>query len=211
MKKLLALVLCVMMFVAVIPTSAFAAQPMATSSASKEWASAYSSNKAISNAKKNIDYIYNTLAADTVVFGTIQSMDDIVVSLAKGLFDGIDDFTYDTVKWDADNNEYVKVQYTVSNDTLVKNAKATLRDVLGGEIADYMGDHFANYASAVTKWQGTFQGIDDWYLTSVGSTSDGKGTVYVGQDNNIFMKVGNSWKYIDKNDANLLDAVNNSN
>jgi hypothetical protein len=129
MKKLLALVLCVMMFVAVIPTAAFA-----------EWPDAWKSAKAVSDAKANIDYLYGTLAADTTVFESIKSVDSILSNMAKSMFEGTDKYDIET----RDGKGY----YRLYNGDLVSNAKAVLRANIGAAITDYMDDHAGNFE----KW-----------------------------------------------------------
>jgi len=129
MKKLLALVLCVMMFVAIIPTAAFA-----------DWPDAWRSAKAISNAKANIEYLYGTLAADTTVFNTIKSVDSILTDMAKGMFDGTD-------KYDIDAGDGLGY-YRLYNGDLVDSAKAILRSNIGEAITDYMDGHAGKYE----KW-----------------------------------------------------------
>jgi hypothetical protein len=141
MKKLLALVLCVMMFVSVLSTAAFADQhqPAPTYGSDAKWGSLYVANKAISDTKKNIDYLYNGLAADNAVFGTIKAMDSVVVDMVKSLLSDVDEFTYDDVR------DGVKGTVHVTHDALEKNAKAILRNVIGGEVSNYMNSHLGNY------------------------------------------------------------------
>jgi hypothetical protein len=143
MKKLLALVLCVMMFVSVLSTAAFAdaEQPFPATTATAKWMDLSVANKAISNSKKNIEYIYGTLAADNAVFGTVKAMDSVVTDLVKGLFADLEDGY--SVKVAGGKNVY-------SQSLLEKNAKRILRNALGGEVASYMYDHLGNYASVST-------------------------------------------------------------
>ena len=143
MKKLLALVLCVMMFVSVLSTAAFAdaEQPFPATTATAKWMDLSVANKAISNSKKNIEYIYGTLAADNAVFGTVKAMDSVVTDLVKGLFADLEDGY--SVKVPGGKNVY-------SQSLLEKNAKRVLRNALGGEVASYMYDHLGNYASVST-------------------------------------------------------------
>ncbi len=143
MKKLLAMILCVMMFVSVLSNVAFAEQnqPFPTSDATAKWSSLASANKAVSNSKKNIEYMYGALAADNAVFGTIKAMDGVVVDLAKGLFADLTDGYSINVPGG-------KVYF--SQDLLEKNTKAYLRNIIGGEIANYMNDHLGSYAEIKT-------------------------------------------------------------
>ena len=154
MKKLLALVLCVMMFVAIIPTAAFAAPVEATGTSivyvapdyptagTSAWPSVTASKKAISDAKANIEYAYGTLAADSAVFGTIKGMDEVITSLAKGIFADVDGYSYFTT-----NAAGKTVLVTVSNSTLVDNTKATLRDIIGSSITTYMNKHIGDFTT----------------------------------------------------------------
>ena len=111
MKKLLALILCVMMFVSVIPTMAFAETATATditpkdadgyassiaaakadptSKATLESAAAYKKQveKMIENTKKNVATAYGILAMDQVVYSSAKSMDDVIVNLVDQIAD----------------------------------------------------------------------------------------------------------------------------
>jgi hypothetical protein len=208
MKKLLALVLCVMMFVSVLSTSAFAAdpknvdysvQPQPETSATAKWGSLSAANKAISNTKKNIDYIYGALAADTAVFGTVQAMDSVVVDMVKGLLADVDSIKQDYVL------NGVKGTLYVTHDALEKNAKAVLRNAIGGEVADYMRDHIGNYASVsqrlITTWGG-----NTYDVKKVGTTKEGLANVYYGTDGYIYtMDANKNWKYIE--DADLFNVI----
>jgi len=141
MKKLLALILCVMMFVAIIPTAAFADPAPVRAHADQTTLpltpipSAAKSADLIKKAKENIDYMYNTLAADNAVFSTIQSMDSIVGSLATNLFDGVDTITD------------LKTGLTITGSKAKDNTKVILRDVLGSAIVKYMDDHRSDFES----------------------------------------------------------------
>ena len=143
MKKLLAMILCVMMFVSVLSNVAFAEQnqPFPTSDATAKWASLAAANKAVSNSKKNIEYMYGALAADNAVFGTVQAMDGVVVDLAKGLFADLTDGYSVDVRGGT---------WYYSQDLLEKNTKAYLRNILGGDSASYMNDHIGSYAEIKT-------------------------------------------------------------
>ena len=89
MKKLLALILCVMMFVSVIPTSAFAADtyPTVPDKDALKAASAYAKDikNMIKNTRENIEGAYGIIVMDKTVYNTAKSMDDTVVGLVEAL------------------------------------------------------------------------------------------------------------------------------
>ena len=110
MKKLLALILCVMMLVSVIPTMAFAEEAAAaykygdeagraykgeyasrTSLISLETAKSYSKmiENVIKNTKTDIEDAYKVLAGNQVVYGSIEAMDKTVVGLVDGIADAL--------------------------------------------------------------------------------------------------------------------------
>jgi len=150
MKKLLALILCVMMFVSVLSTSAFAAEKIVGEESTvpsfnandgqgyggavlDKWTSAYVANKAVKSASEAIEAMTAGLAADKGVFGTVKAIDGVVKDLSKGLFEGITD-------------NYTIGGRTITPKTMEDNTKAYLRSHIGGEIASYMKDHINNYA-----------------------------------------------------------------
>ena len=140
MKKLLALVLCVMMFVAIIPTAAFADAATVTRDFTRSItntplatiASEANANKAIGHAKKNIEYMYGALAADTAVFETVKNMDSTVDSLVKEMFK------------DAKNLPFITAS------ALENNTKLYVKDVLGTSIVNYLDDHWTDFTK--TSW-----------------------------------------------------------
>jgi hypothetical protein len=175
MKKLLALVLCVMMFVSVLSTAAFAEQnqPLPTYGSDTKWGSLNAANKAISNTKKNIDYIYGALAADTAVFGTVKAMDSVVVDMVKSLFADVD-----TISKDGTDAAGRVGTWYITSDSLEKNAKAVLRDALGGEIADYMNSHLGSYTTVGTHYE-----LNGSKLVNTGVINDNGFVLYaVGND-----------------------------
>ena len=87
MKKLLALILCVMMFVAVIPTSAFAGGTAVDNPLYSATEYATQIKNMIKNTKTNIEDSYKVLAGDQVVYGSAKAMDDIIVGLVDGIGD----------------------------------------------------------------------------------------------------------------------------
>jgi len=147
MKKLLALILCVMMFVAVIPTAAFATETWdpefevggTNNTEVNGWFKASVNKDAIDDLNDAIADMYSALAANQTVFATAQGMHSLADNLAKGLLANIDDFTF-TVKVD---NE--KKDITFSHDQLVDNSRAFLKAVIGAEIKSYMDKRAAAY------------------------------------------------------------------
>jgi hypothetical protein len=193
MKKLLALVLCVMMFVAIIPTAAFAATATPTSivyeapdfpkAGDSAWPSITASKKAISDAKANIEYVYGALAADTAVFGTIKGMDEVITNLAKGVFADVDGYTY--VTKNAAGN---KIVVTVGNSTLVDNTKAALRDIIGSSITTYMNKHIGDFAT-----------VGHNLYTDEAMTKKISGTGYVNKSGSAIYTDGESFYIVDAN------------
>ena len=91
MKKLLALVLCVMMFVSIIPTSAFAEEELVET---YPWidmpllsAAAYKNDikDMIKNSREEIEGAYGIMAANKSVYNTAKAMDETVVGLVDAL------------------------------------------------------------------------------------------------------------------------------
>ena len=143
MKKLLALILCVMMFVSVIPTMAFAtdgntdkdaAAAGATYKATKEatkkdlnvdnpfkTASQYKKEieNMIKHTKESIETAYGVLAMDQGVYGAAKGMDDVIVNLV-----------------DAIANPLVEDGKMTS--AAVKTVKNNIRALMGAAIAEDM-------------------------------------------------------------------------
>lgn len=112
MKKLLALILCVMMFVSIIPTAAFAATYDGSKAAPTadpatktdlDTAAAYKKQveKMIENTKKNVATAYGVLAMDQVVYSSAKSMDDVVVGLVDQIADQLTGKTLNGKKYDS--------------------------------------------------------------------------------------------------------------
>ncbi len=200
MKKLLALVLCVMMFVSVMSTSAFAAKPTVPAhpdldtgylipSANK--ISVAANEKAIKNAKENIEYMYGALAADNAVFGAIKSVDSVVSSLAKEMFKDVDSI------------------WGITGGTLESNTKTVLRDYIGSQIIHYMDNHSSDFETASTSYKANGLG-----LTYTGKQTLNGGYIYVDNAGNIWGYNGIWWSapagtsISDAMDDNGGDVVN---
>ena len=85
MKKLLALVLCVMMFVSVLPTSAFALYPIVDDPLDSANAYAKEIKNMVKHTRENIEKAYEVLTMDQVVYNTAKGMDDAIVNLVDGI------------------------------------------------------------------------------------------------------------------------------
>jgi hypothetical protein len=158
MKKLLALILCVMLFVSVIPTAAFAATATATditpvdaagyassiaaakadptSKATLESAAAYKKQveKMIENTKKNVATAYGILAMDQVVYSSAKSMDDVVVGLVDQIADQLVGKKFAYVKPDGTTITGKDV------DAFKKTEKAALRKIVEDIVIDELKD-----------------------------------------------------------------------
>jgi len=202
MKKLLALVLCVMMFVSVLSTTAFADQhqPAPTYDSTAKWGSLNVANKAISDTKKNIEYLYGGLAADNAVFGTIQAMDSVVVDMVKGLLADVDDFERDYYV----NGVKVGTEY-ITHDALEKNAKAVLRNVIGGEVSNYMNSHLGNYTEIKSHLE--IRNGNNWYeLQYIGYDGNGNPIYYDASNGSIWGYQDSDKTWYEHNTTGLANA-----
>jgi len=156
MKKLLALILCVMMFVAVIPTSAFAATTvkanyptidnplMSVAQYTKEI------KNMIGNTKTAVQTAYGVLVGDKVVYSAAKGMDDTIV----GLVDAISkDLIEKNVTITYSNGTKVTI-----NKPYVDGIKDQVRLLMDGLVAKAMADNEYKYASY--KADGSVDKID---------------------------------------------------
>ena len=157
MKKLLALILCVMMFVAVIPTAAFAAGTQgavpATSGATAfipGYLDKAVAAKAIKDIGKDMNAMYGALVADQTVFGTAQTIYTLTDGLAKSLLE------------DVASAKNLTTGNTIYTEDLVENIRVYLNYTISDEIAAYMNKR----QSAFTNGDGYIQ--PDKYLTVFG-------------------------------------------
>ena len=143
MKKLLALILCVMMFVSVIPTMAFAdgakydtskVDPIPADPTGKDdlkSASDYKKQveKMIANTKKNVATAYGVLAMNQVVYSSAKSMDDVIVGLVDQIADQLSGKTVDGVKYDAATLKDFKDAHKAS-------VRSVIQDIVVNELQD---------------------------------------------------------------------------
>ena len=85
MKKLLALILCVMMFVSVIPMSAYAEWPIVDKPLDSANQYASEIKNMIKHTRENIETAYGVLVMDEVVYNSAKGMDDAIVNLVDGI------------------------------------------------------------------------------------------------------------------------------
>jgi hypothetical protein len=133
MKKLLALILCVVMVMSLAP-AAFAAGTTGgiavdTSGTYRpKWQDKSTSATAIKNLKKDITAMYTAIAADEFVFGTAQALHDLTDGLAKNLF--------------ADTESIKYLGTTFYQTELVDNTRAYLKQIIGNEISNYVNARY---------------------------------------------------------------------
>jgi hypothetical protein len=185
MKKLLALVLCVMMFVSVLSTNAFAdkaldpAHPDMDTGTIVNTPRAASNNDAIKKAKENIEYMYGALAADNAVFGTIKSMDSVIGSLAKELFKDVDEFM------------------GIPGGKLESNTKTVLRDYVGSAIVNYLDDHRSTFETASQSWRVVLADGSTGSLTYTGKTTESGDPIYIDKDGAVYGLHNGAWYVAD--------------
>jgi len=159
MKKLLALILCVMLFVSVIPTAAFAYTSVSgdgsaakVAEQSPNFKSVATAKKAITNLGKDINAMYTALAADQTVFGTAKTIYDMTDSLSKDLLKGIGSYTYYTTE--TINGQQVRVAHEIYEDDLATNVRKSLNGLIGNTITNYMNDRVSQFTSETTNAAG---------------------------------------------------------
>jgi hypothetical protein len=193
MKKLLALILCVMMFVSVLSTNAFADQPTISAHPDRDTGTlapipnAAANNKAIKNAKANIEYMYGALAADNAVFGTIQSVDSVISNLAKEMFKDVD--------W----------AFGLPGSKLESNTKTVLRDYIGSAIVNYLEDHSNKFESVSKSFRAPLANGSVGGLTYTGKTTSTGDPIYIDADGTIYAVNGAGWWVADKG-TNVTEA-----
>jgi len=138
MKKLLALVLCVMLFVSIIPTSAFAYNSSSANSKyigdaetlADGWYPVATNKDAIDDLKDAMEDMFLALATNQTVFGTAKTLHDMANGLADSLFAGVDSIELNGFK-------------EVEHDDLVANTRGYLKSIIGDYVTDYVNDRQA--------------------------------------------------------------------
>jgi hypothetical protein len=127
MKKLLALILCVMMFVSVISTSAFANYDHTDQ---RTWKGESQNKKIVEALRTNLNNIYGSYAVDTAVFKSVKTIDDMLKDMVDKM---LEDY--------APNINGTTTSSSAINDAIL----AGLRSTVGGEITDYLDKHQADF------------------------------------------------------------------
>jgi hypothetical protein len=131
MKKLLALILCVMMFVSIVPTAAFAANYDSTDQ--RVWKGANQDQKIVEALRTNIQNMYGSYAVDNAVYNSVKTIDGILKDLVDG---ALKDYTTS-----AFNGAAGLTSSSDLNDAIV----AGLRSTIGGQISEYLNKHYNEY------------------------------------------------------------------
>jgi len=127
MKKLLALILCVMMFVSIMSTSAFAAYDHTDQ---RTWKGESQNKKIVDALRTNLNNIYGSYAVDNAVYKSVKTIDDM-------LKDMVDEMLKDY----APNINGSTTSGSALNDAIL----AGLRSTIGGEITDYLDKHQSDF------------------------------------------------------------------
>ena len=166
MKKLLALILCVMMFVSVIPTMAFAEDaqtPAAGDDAADAVAYPWIDNPLMAaaqykkeienmmkNTKEDIQNAYAEFASNKVVYSTAKGMDDTIVGLVDAITADLIGKKIAVYNADGtlDKTDPTKVQYQFKKAD-ADNIKDLVRKLIDVKVADKM---LENEYKFVTKY-----------------------------------------------------------
>jgi hypothetical protein len=134
MKKLLALILCVMMFVSIVPTAAFAESSNKNYDTRDQrvWAGESQQKKIVDALRTNIESMYGSYAVDTAVYNSVKTIDGILKDLVDG---ALKDYT---------TSVHTPNGLTSSSD-LNDAIVAGLRSTIGGQISEYLNKHYNDY------------------------------------------------------------------
>jgi hypothetical protein len=148
-----------MMFVAVIPTAAFAYTPTVGQYTNQNaangllvdqeptYVSKTTARRAVENLGKDVKAMYTALAADQTVFGTAKTIYDMTDSLSKDLLKGIGSYTYYTTE--TINGQQVRVAHEIYEDDLATNVRKSLNAIIGNTVTNYMNDRVSQFTSEV--------------------------------------------------------------
>jgi hypothetical protein len=134
MKKLLAMILCVVMVLSLAPM-AFADASGTTGGEAEDydndrWPSYMSTvdaKRAVTDLGKDIKAMYFAIAADETVFGAAQGIYSMTDSLAKELLKDVEKFETPSGR-------------VIYQEDLISNVRKGLNHIIGNEISNYMND-----------------------------------------------------------------------
>ena len=147
MKKLLALILCVVMVMSLAP-AAFAGAEGSTGDGTAhgyrtdktpKYDSTINAKKAIDNLSKDMKAMYYAIAADETVFGAAKGIYDFTDSLAKELI------TADSLT--VINPDGTKTK--IYQDDLQSNVRKALNELISNEVENYMNDRIGSFTKNV--------------------------------------------------------------
>jgi len=135
MKKLLALILCVMMFVSIVPTAAFADSNNSKydTTDQRTWKGESQNQKIVEALRTNIENMYGSYAVDNAVYNSVKTIDGMLKDMIDGM---LKDYTTSAFNG--------KAGLTSSGD-LNDAILAGLRSTVGGEITKYLNEHYNDY------------------------------------------------------------------
>jgi len=128
MKKLLALILCVVMVLSLAP-AAFAAYD---TSDQRVWRGASQTKDIVNALRTNVESMYGSIAANNGVFQTVKAIDDMMDGLVKEMVKDYNPTSTTGVR-------------SLSGSDLKDAVMAGLRSTIGGEISDYLTKHAYEY------------------------------------------------------------------
>ena len=151
MKKLLALILCVVMVMSLAP-AAFAGSGSTGGTYNydeeyervPQYDSVGVAKKTISDLSKDMKAMYYAIAADETVFGTAKGIYDMTNGMAKDLLKDTDKLTY----WAADPTTGLMVKHTIYQEDLIDNVRKGFNHIIGDEIANYLTKHRGSFTDS---------------------------------------------------------------
>jgi hypothetical protein len=144
MKKLLAMILCVVMVLSLAPAAFAAGTTGGVAIVNADQVPNYLDkavmNSLIKDLNSDIKALYTATVANETVFGSAKAIYDLTNNLAK-------DLLKDTEKVKFPTGE------TLYNEDLVSNLRKSLNHVIGNEIRNYMNDRVAAYTNSAGNIQ----------------------------------------------------------
>jgi hypothetical protein len=142
MKKLLAMILCVVMVLSLAPM-AFADASGTTGGLADDYTydrwpsymSTVDAKRTITDLGKDMKAMYYAITADETVFGAAQGIYSMTDSLAKELLKDVEKFTTPSGR-------------EIYQEDLIANVRKGLNHIIGNEISNYMNDRISAYTDS---------------------------------------------------------------